>query len=250
MPTVISFISRKGGCGKTTNAINTATTLFENGFKTILIETDTNFTLSTIRKMELFKYGEEVIAKSLHVVGSHESNVAEDIAILRKRKSYDFIVVDNAGKTTDNGTKELCLASDIVVIPTGLTQSELLVAYQTIQDLKPACTINKKLKIVVLPNRIHPRTSVGNIMQALKKLEAEVILPFIPAKVSYTQMSTIFPKQEYKSIVECLIKQKLYVNKVQHTKRPRIVPRKYTKLSYSGRTSPGRLSRKPAESVS
>ena len=57
MAKIISFISRKGGTGKTTNAINLATILHQLGHRITLIETDTNYTLSTLRKMELFKSG-------------------------------------------------------------------------------------------------------------------------------------------------------------------------------------------------
>jgi chromosome partitioning protein len=51
MAKVISFISRKGGTGKTTNAINLATTLNTLGKRVVLVETDTNYTLNTLRKM-------------------------------------------------------------------------------------------------------------------------------------------------------------------------------------------------------
>ena len=57
MTKIISFISRKGGTGKTTNAINLATMLHSLGHKVALIETDTNYTLNTLRKLEVFKSG-------------------------------------------------------------------------------------------------------------------------------------------------------------------------------------------------
>ena len=52
MAKVISFISRKGGTGKTTNAINLSTMLHSLGHAVALIETDTNYTLNTLRKLE------------------------------------------------------------------------------------------------------------------------------------------------------------------------------------------------------
>ena len=55
MTKVISFISRKGGSGKTTNAVNLATTLQSRRKKVMLVETDTNYTLNSLRKLELFK---------------------------------------------------------------------------------------------------------------------------------------------------------------------------------------------------
>jgi len=59
MAKIISFISRKGGTGKTTNAINLATTLNSMGYKICVIETDTNYTLNTLRQMEVYKLGEK-----------------------------------------------------------------------------------------------------------------------------------------------------------------------------------------------
>jgi len=55
MTKVISFISRKGGTGKTTNAINLATFLSDGKKKVLVLETDANYTLNSLRKLELFK---------------------------------------------------------------------------------------------------------------------------------------------------------------------------------------------------
>lgn len=55
MAKIISFISRKGGTGKTTNAINLATALHHSGRHVILVETDTNYTLTTLRQLEKLK---------------------------------------------------------------------------------------------------------------------------------------------------------------------------------------------------
>ena len=55
MTKIISFISRKGGTGKTTNAINLATYLAKKKNNIILVETDPNYTINSLRKLELFK---------------------------------------------------------------------------------------------------------------------------------------------------------------------------------------------------
>jgi chromosome partitioning protein len=39
----------------------------------------------------------------------------------------------------------------MVIVPTSLTQNDLLVTYQTVTDLAPARNLNAKLKILVLP---------------------------------------------------------------------------------------------------
>ena len=148
MTKVISFISRKGGTGKTTNAINLCTMLHSLGHAVALIETDTNYTLNTLRQMELFKTGAN--DKQLFpILPSEDDLVPKELKKLSKSK-LDYVIVDSAGKTTDAGIKEICLVSDLIIVPTSLTQNDLLVTFQTIQDLKPAQDLNKKLVINTL----------------------------------------------------------------------------------------------------
>lgn len=206
MTKVISFISRKGGTGKTTNAINVATMLHSLGYTIALIETDPNYTLSTLRKMELFRSGakDDSIFK---VLGADEGQVNQDIATLKKEHQpvLDFILVDSAGKSTDEHIKNLCLASDLVVVPTSLTQNDLLVTYQTIQDLKPAIASKKALKIAVLPNRIHSRTSAVTVQKALSNLEVSIVEHFVPQRNAIAEFSTILPEKSYQPVVKQLL---------------------------------------------
>jgi chromosome partitioning protein len=200
MTKIISFISRKGGTGKTTNAINLATMLHSLGHSVRLIETDTNYTLSTLRKMELFKTGAKE-DQLFSIVPSEDRVVAEEIESYKKQK-VDFIILDTAGKTTDVSIKKICVGSDLVLIPTSLTQNDLLVTYQTVEDLKPAIEINKKLKIVILPNRIHGSTRNKTIAGMLVQLDAHILENFVPSKNMFTQSSTILAEKEYLGITK------------------------------------------------
>ena len=209
MTKVISFISRKGGTGKTTNAINLATMLHNLGHKVALVETDTNYTLNTLRKMEVYKSGAK--EESLfEILGSEDSAIAGDLEKMRKSSNYDFILVDSAGKTTDEGIKKLCLQSDAVIVPTSLTQNDLLVTYQTVEDLSPARDLNEGLKILVLPNRIHSLTGSKTIMDALSDLNAEILDVAVPQKNLFVNFSTIMAEKEYLSIA------KEVLNKLNH----------------------------------
>ncbi|MDN5201756.1 ParA family protein [Fulvivirgaceae bacterium BMA10] len=207
MAKIISFISRKGGTGKTTNAINLATMLFNLGHKVALIETDTNYTLSTLRKMELFKTGakDESIFK---IIGSEDQKVIDDIKNLDDTVKLDYVIVDSAGKTTDESIRKLCVESDAVIVPTSLTQNDLLVTYQTVEDLKPAKEHNNQLKIIILPNRIHSLTKSKTVKTALEDLEVSILDTIVPAKNLYANFSTILPEKEYlnatKEIIEMI----------------------------------------------
>lgn len=206
MTKVISFISRKGGSGKTTNAINLATSLNKIGYSILLVETDTNYTLISSRKLELFKRKEKE-DKHFPILASEDHRIAEEIKDLRENKSFDIIIIDSAGKTTDQGIRELCLESDMVIITTSLTQNDLLVTYQTVKDLLPAKDINKNLKLCILPNRIHSHTRLKTVKEVLKNLEAVVIDTYVPQRKIYTSPSTITAEKRYINVANQIIKQ-------------------------------------------
>lgn len=200
MTKVISFISRKGGTGKTTNAINLATMLHSLGYAVRVIETDTNYTLSTLRKMELFKTGAKE-EQLFTITPSEDHLIAEELESYKKQK-IDFIILDTAGKTTDVSIKKICVSSDLVLIPTSLSQNDLLVTYQTVEDLKHAKALNKNLKIAILPNRIHGSTRTKTISSMLDQLDAHILENFVPSRNMFTQSSTILAEKEYLGITK------------------------------------------------
>ena len=203
MAKIISFISRKGGTGKTTNAINLSTTLNQMGKHVLLIETDANYTLNTLRKMELFKAKES--KNGFEILGSQDSSVADELSKIKETRKEDIIIVDSAGKTTDEGMKKLCLVSDMVIVPTSLTQNDLLVTYQTVTDLAPARNLNPKLKILVLPNRIHSATNIYTVRQNLKNLDAIILPVIVPQKNLFVNFSTLEAEKEYLPIAQAIL---------------------------------------------
>lgn len=205
MSKIISFISRKGGTGKTTNAINLATTLHALGKKVILVETDTNYTLNTLRKMEQMRT-EEGLPHSFDILGSQDHQVADELLKIKQNPSIEFIIVDSAGKTTDEGIKKLCLVSDAVIVPTSLTQNDLLVTYQTVMDLTPAKDLNPNLKIMVLPNRIHSFTRMKTIHESLSNVEAIILDVMVPQKNLFVNFSTVQAETEYQPVVNEILK--------------------------------------------
>ena len=203
MSTIISFISRKGGTGKTTNAINLATTLHHMGKRVLLVETDTNYTLNTLRKMEIFKSSNG--KNGFELLGSQDGQVADELSAIKQRRSTDFIIVDSAGKTTDEGIKKLCLVSDAVIVPTSLTQNDLLVTYQTVSDLGPARQLNPALRIIILPNRIHSLTNIFTVRENLKNLDAIILPVMVPQKNLFVNFSTLDAEKEYQPIAQAIL---------------------------------------------
>ena len=206
MAKIISFISRKGGTGKTTNAINLATTLNSMGYKICVIETDTNYTLNTLRQMEMYKLGEKA-GEMFDILGSVDKDIASELHKIKSSNKLDYIIVDSAGKTTDEGIKKLAIESTAIIVPTSLTQNDLLVTYQTIMDLAPAREINEKLKIIVLPNRIHSLTGDHTIYDALNDLDAHVLKARVPQRTMFVNFSTINAEKNYADVADKIIKE-------------------------------------------
>lgn len=204
MTKIISFISRKGGTGKTTIAMNLATMLYNLGHKVTMVETDTNYTLNTLRQMEVYKSGakDESLFK---IIGSTDQKIIDDLEKLKQSEKPDFVLVDSAGKTTDSNIKKLCIESDLIVIPTSLTQNDLLVTYQTVEDIKPAQEINKKLKIAILANRIHSSTKQNTIDAALEELKVTVLQEYIPMKNIFANFSTILPEKQFLPVSKAIL---------------------------------------------
>mgnify|MGYP000179605593 CR=1 FL=1 len=204
MTKIISFISRKGGSGKTTNAINLATSMHDLKKKVLLVETDPNYTLISSRKIDVFKYKLNE-SKLFPIVASSDDEIAPELETLISSGQYDYVIVDSAGKTTDQGIKELCLVSDMVIITTSLTQNDLLVAYQTVKDLKPAEKLNPKLKIFILPNRIHSHTRIKTVRDTLANLDVEMFDTFVPQRKIFTAPSTYKSERKYRCITKTIL---------------------------------------------
>jgi chromosome partitioning protein len=197
MTKVISFISRKGGTGKTTIAINLATSLHQMGKIVSLIETDTNYTLSTLRNIELQEQKKNV--SGFEIYGSEDESITDDIDRFRGHHELDYLIVDSAGKTTTEYIKHLALKSNLIVIPTSLTKNDFLVTYQTVEDLKPAKEHNPGLQICLLPNRIHFATKPETIEQALQPVDARILKNRLTQKNIYANFSTINAEPEFKN---------------------------------------------------
>ena len=138
-------------------------------------------------------------------MGSQDSSVADELSKIKETRKEDIIIVDSAGKTTDEGMKKLCLVSDMVIVPTSLTQNDLLVTYQTVTDLAPARNLNPKLKILVLPNRIHSATNIYTVRQNLKNLDAIILPVIVPQKNLFVNFSTLEAEKEYLPIAQAIL---------------------------------------------
>ncbi|GIV35117.1 MAG: hypothetical protein KatS3mg031_2652 [Chitinophagales bacterium] len=205
MPKVLSFINRKGGTGKTTNAINVATALSEMGNAVAVIETDVNYSLSEVRRREMEK-GVPDDRQIPALFQTEEVGVVKHIKNFQKEGAYDFIIVDSAANTSVYGINRISVHSDLVIVPTSLSMNDIMVAERTVKDILPAKEENPALKMVLLPNRIHVLSAYETVESALRNLNIPVLKTYIPNLKLYTFLSTIYPAEGYREVANALLK--------------------------------------------
>jgi len=204
MTKVISFINRKGGTGKTTSAINVATALREMGFEVTLMETDTNYSLSHIRNRELASTGEGG-GRFPDLMQTEEDTVPNIIKAFRKNM-VDFVIVDGAANMSANAIRSISANSDAVIIPTSLSEVEVMVSESTLNDIMPVMQQKRHLKVMLLANRIHFLTAHETVSGALARLSVPLLDVHIPNYKLYTYLNTQSPADCYRSVANSILK--------------------------------------------
>jgi chromosome partitioning protein len=136
---IVSICSFKGGVGKTTTAVHVAAVLNKRA-KTLLVDGDLNGSALAWNERGNLRF--PVIAES-------ELNEAE-------AAEYKHIIVDTAARPQPEELKEVCAASDIVIIPSQPDALSIDALIKLVDSLK---TINAKnykvLFTLVQPNSHH-----------------------------------------------------------------------------------------------
>jgi len=147
MSTIISFVSQKGGVGKTTSAVNLATAFAFGGYSVLLVDLDpqssVKFSMGIKKRIslgtkELFlepdvpmsDLTEQTEQDNLSFIFSNIESInsekkvfklASDETVLQKRlqpilNQYDFIILD-APASTNNMAVNAIYCSDLIVLP-------------------------------------------------------------------------------------------------------------------------------------
>jgi chromosome partitioning protein len=80
-----------------------------------------------------------------------------------------------------------------------------LVTYQTVTDISPARELNPKLKILILPNRIHSATGIHTVRDNLRNLDAIILPVVVPQKNIFVNFSTLDCEKEYQPVALAIL---------------------------------------------
>ncbi len=145
---IILLGSQKGGCGKSTLAVNICAELARQGRDVVLVDADRQGTASRWADDR----AENSALPAVHCVQRYE-NIRDTVLDLDGR--YDFVVIDAAGRDS----RELrtgMTAADILLVPFRPSQADLDTLPRLIEIITAATDINPKLKcqavITMAPN--------------------------------------------------------------------------------------------------
>ena len=106
---IISFVNQKGGVGKTTTAINLASSLVRKNHELVLLDADPQGSAATWHSIE---------ARPFEMLDHPGELTQADIEMLET--AYDYVIID-APPAVDDKVKIILKASDLVIVPVTLS---------------------------------------------------------------------------------------------------------------------------------
>lgn len=161
---LISFVSWKGGAGKTTALMAISSALLEMGYRVRLIESDINEPLIEWRANSLARenWHDKIDLVTADDIGGFEKAINQAEA-----ENYDFILTDTAGGGSEINMT-IIANSDLVIVPTSLSVLDLDEAIKTLEFINEyvAVQIDQEIPAKLLLSRF-PQS------QRLKSTQAE-----------------------------------------------------------------------------
>lgn len=149
----IAVANLKGGCGKSTLALNLASGLEKRG-KTILLDVDPQGTLEHWLK-ETFE--------GMPDVKNASKNVKKIIS--DSEKNYDFVVADCPPSLESGHTQEVLKEVDLLLIPVLPSPPDLWSSVHMVDAVKDAQKKNTKLKAKLVRNQVETRSALSKAMR-------------------------------------------------------------------------------------
>jgi len=187
----LSFISQKGGTGKTTLALHAATLMPTFGFKTLLIDADPQASAMAWHACRL--QSGRASPKGLTVMANSTGTITDQLPELSR--TYDCVIIDGPPRG-DRIARDVILASDLVIVPTRLSGFDVWAAdsiSKTIDELRSIQQMASKrpLDWFYAINQKNPRTLAGKaILRGLEKSGAQVLDSHVCERASFVEATS------------------------------------------------------------
>jgi chromosome partitioning protein len=173
---IIAILNQKGGCGKTTIAVNLAHSFQNRGYKVLLVDGDPQ---GSARDWNEINGG-----GLIPVVGLDRESLAKDIQAVKS--GYDYIIIDGAPSIAKLSIAAVKIA-DLVVIPVQPSPWDIWATADLVEIVKASQEIrNDKPLAVFLISRAMKNTKLsGEISEALAQYDLPTLRSVTTQKVAY-----------------------------------------------------------------
>lgn len=180
---IISVSSLKGGTGKSTISQNLAVCFAHMGYKTIIVDTDTNG--SSIR-WSGFRPADSPEVPTVSIA---------DPRALRKninqiQSDYEMVIVDGTPALSELAST-IILICDLLLIPIKPGVLDLWATEKFIEKYEQALLLKKNIKARFLLNQVDARTRLGNeVSEVLNDFGIEAMSTKINNRIAYSEAVT------------------------------------------------------------
>ena len=174
----IGFINQKGGVGKTTLAINVASSLARRGNRVLFIDADPQGSAldwsSARQEKAIFQ-----------VIGLPRPVIHKDVSALGAE--YDFVVIDSPPSVQALG-KSVIGASDVVIIPVQPSPYDIWAAKAALELVAQASVFKENIKTAFVINRKISNTAIArDVVEALSAYPVPVFKAQITQRVFFAE---------------------------------------------------------------
>lgn len=174
---IVSFLSQKGGVGKSTLARGVAVEFVKNSWDVHIADMDTT-------QQSTVNWAERRDAIGVKP-GIDTAMYRNPQSALRSTSRCDLLVIDGTPYATQD-TKELASESDLVVIPTGVTHDDLEPSLRLAQELTMKAGVPKsKILMVVMKVPENGDKEAMATKSSIKEWEFSVADSWMPFRTAY-----------------------------------------------------------------
>lgn len=181
---IISIANQKGGVGKTTVCMNTASRLANEGARVLVADADPQGTACAWSSANNTEIGFPAFVVNLS--GAEEKL---HIEIRKALHQYDYILIDCPPNLKAKATRSALMISDLVLIPVIPSPGDLWATagiQELLSDIRD--TLNPAIKSLLIPNLVQPNTIMSrDVIEALKTLEIPICKTFLHNRVAYKE---------------------------------------------------------------
>lgn len=163
-PKVVSVVNQKGGCGKTTVAMQMAGTLGKRGYKTLVVDADRQGSAAV-----WYRRAPDDRPFPAPVVGLSDQGEKIHRAIEKLIEGYEFVFIDCPGSLDSSSYKlaqSSLLISDLAIVPVIPSPLDLEATPDMGDLIEKARITNESLDAMVVLNQHDPRRALVKEVKA------------------------------------------------------------------------------------